>query len=302
MVGLVVLLGVGGVCFWAITVAHTVRALTRPRRRTYAWALARNLPGDPGELDAPMVFETGRVAGDAGVIEYWRAIGRDPSGVRIVLIHGWGSSKVGALKRMDALADVAREFVAIDLRGHGESGGRCALGTKEHRDVLRVLGEIGADGAVVLHGWSMGAGVALRVAAEGAGGHEVVGVVCESPYVDAPTPARNVMRLSGMPTALNLMPAMRALGVRLGVGASWRGFARDGIARGVDAPVLVVHGTADPVCPVSDGRVIAEAAPRGSMVEIEGGGHNNLWTDPALRERVSVVVRGFVRDQSSSRM
>lgn len=301
-VGLLVLLGVGALCFWAVLVAHTVRSLLNPKRRRYSWALARNVAGDPGELDAPLGFETLSVEGDAGRIEFWRVRGRDPSGARVVMIHGWGSSKIGALKRMEGVVDAAREVVAIDLRGHGDSDGRCALGTSEHRDVIRVLGEIDHDGPLVLFGWSLGAGVALRVALEGAGGHGVSGVVCEAPYVEAPTPARNVMRLSGMPTFMNLEPAMWVLGVRLGVGASWRGFARDGIARRVAARVLVVHGTADPVCPVGDGRDIADAAPGGSIVEVEGGGHNNLWTDPALRGRVVDAVRGFVRDQSSSRM
>lgn len=297
-VGLVILLGVGAVCFWVITVVHTMRALTRPTRRTYAWALARNVAGDPGELGEALAFETVRVGGGDGEIEYWRVRGRDPSGVRVVMIHGWGSSKIGALKRMEGMADVVCEFVAIDLRGHGESGGRCALGTKEHADVIRVLGEIDADAPVVLLGWSMGGGVAIRVAREGAGGHDVVGVVCESAYVDAPTPARNVMRLSGMPTRLNLVPAMRVLGIRFGVGMSWDGFARDRIAEGVGVPVLVVHGSADPVCPVGDGRAIAEAAPDGRLEVIEGGGHNNLWTDPVMKDRVVGAVRGFVEEVS----
>ncbi len=58
----------------------------------------------------------------------------------------------------------------------------------------------------------------------------------------------------------------------------------------------MIHGDADPVCPVADGRAIADAAPDGRLVVIPGGGHNNLWSDPAHSalpaEAIGHAIRG----------
>jgi pimeloyl-ACP methyl ester carboxylesterase len=42
---------------------------------------------------------------------------------------------------------------------------------------------------------------------------------------------------------------------------------------GVRVPMLVIHGTADPLVPVEGGRAIAAAVPGAKLVEIEGMGH-----------------------------
>lgn len=41
----------------------------------------------------------------------------------------------------------------------------------------------------------------------------------------------------------------------------------------VTVPTLVVHGSADAVCPVRSGRALAEGLPRGEFVPVEGAGH-----------------------------
>ena len=293
--GLVQLLALGAVIFVAAMIVHTVRSLTRPPRRTYAWALSRNVPGDPGELDTPLAFEPFAFRGRRHDLQAWRIEGLDPAGPRVALVHGWGSSRIGALVRIPALARLSREILVCDLEGHGESPGTSRMGTSEHEDIRAMLTSAGAGAPTLLYGWSMGAGVALRTARDFGQELGIAGVIAESPYVHAVTPARNVIRLQGHPVALNLAPAMAWIGLRLGIGPRWRGFARDAIARGLSCPVLVIHGADDPVCPIGDGRSIADAAPDGTLAVIDGAGHNNLWTDPALRERCTEAVGGFVR-------
>ncbi|MGO4839796.1 alpha/beta fold hydrolase, partial [Rhizobiaceae sp. 2RAB30] len=41
----------------------------------------------------------------------------------------------------------------------------------------------------------------------------------------------------------------------------------------LDAPLLVIHGAADPIYPVEHGRAIAKAVPGARYLELEGGGH-----------------------------
>ena len=46
--------------------------------------------------------------------------------------------------------------------------------------------------------------------------------------------------------------------------------------RGVDVPVLILHGTADTLVPISHGRRLAQAGPRAELIELAGGEHNTL--------------------------
>jgi len=93
---------------------------------------------------------------------------------------------------------------------------------------------------------------------------------------------------------------MALMGVRLGVGPWWRGFDRAETAARVTAPVLVIHGTEDAISPIEDGRRIAESARAGRIAEIEGGGHNDLWADPAHRAACVGAVREFAASLTGS--
>ena len=51
-------------------------------------------------------------------------------------------------------------------------------------------------------------------------------------------------------------------------GDAWQGRLHE-----MKAPLLVVHGTDDPIFPVEHGAALAETVPGGKLVRIEGGGH-----------------------------
>ncbi|MCA9303103.1 MAG: alpha/beta hydrolase [Phycisphaerales bacterium] len=289
--GLLQILAVGLFVYWLFLVVSTVRSLTRPPRRSYAWALARGIPGDPGECDEHYAFETFNFRAAHGDIECWRVRGERPEGPVVVMTHGWGSSKQGGLKRLAGVVPSASEVLLWDLPGHGDSAGNCALGTNEHRDLCALIETIEKDKSVILFGWSMGAGVSLRAAHESNDHARILCVLCEAPYIHAPTPARNVIHLQGFPTRFNLAPAFWWIGLRLGVGVRWRGFARDRIAGQLHQRVIVYHGENDPVCPWTDGETIARASRDGRFELVSDAGHNNLWTDARFRDRVAGIVR-----------
>jgi hypothetical protein len=48
------------------------------------------------------------------------------------------------------------------------------------------------------------------------------------------------------------------------------------------------------VCPVDDGRRIAGAAPSGTICEVAGAAHNNLWTDDRFGGICAREVRRFM--------
>ena len=63
-------------------------------------------------------------------------------------------------------------------------------------------------------------------------------------------------------------------------------------------PLLVLHGDRDNVCPLDDGRAIADVARenggRGQLVIIDGGEHNNLWTQDSSRTQCVAAVSGWL--------
>ncbi|QOI99381.1 MAG: alpha/beta hydrolase [Phycisphaeraceae bacterium] len=284
---------VAGVWLW------TWRMLRRPPRRTYAWAVSRGLPGDPGEMCPPRTFNAWSCRRGSADLSVWDVRGDDPSGPVVVISHGWGDSKVVALLRLPAAARHASRVVLWDMPGHGTSGGRSALGTAEPDDLLALLDQLAADRPIILMGWSLGAGVSIAAAAKAAArpnspSPRIAGVIAEAPYRTARGVATNVLLARNLPTRWNAPVVFVGLGICLGVGPAWRGFDRALLAASLPCPLLVIHGDADTVCDLDDGRRIAAAAPNARLVMIEGAGHNDLWTDPAFRERCEHETSAFI--------
>lgn len=287
ILGMLPVLALGLALYVGVLTVFTHRRLTRPPRRTYAWAVSKGLPGDPGELTVPRRFERFEFSREALV--GWNIEGDRPDGPVVVLTHGWADSKVGALRRVEAVAPVASRVIAWDLRGHGESAGTSSLGLSEKDDLLTLLETLNTDTRgestpIVLFGWSLGAGISLAAAAERT---RVRGVIAESPYRHPQTPARNVLAARSMPWRLNLPLALRLIGR----GRAWRGFDRCEVAGRVRVPLLVIHGEQDAVSPIEDGRAIAQAG--GGVMLTLAAGHNDLWTGDAADE-ASRAVRAFI--------
>ncbi len=289
LLGLAALLAIGFALAVVTAALLTAHRLRRPPRRTAGWAASRGVPADPGELAEPKPFTPRTLSLSGREVELWEIEGDAASGPVVIVTPGWGDSKVGALPRLDALAPWASLVVAWDPPGLGVSPGACGLGVREPVMLSELCERYARDAGIVLYGWSLGGGASV-CAGTSAG---VAGVIAEAPYRFAPTPARNVLRAAGLPYRINLPIAMAMLGVRLGVGPAWRGFDRAARARDLRVPLLVVHGTSDAVCPTDDGRAIAGAAPDGSIAEIPGGGHNDLWSDEANRRACIDAVRAF---------
>lgn len=310
MSGLLLLLAAGLAVFWTATVAYVAWMLSHPPRRTYAAAVARGRPGDPAELG--LSFESWSFRSRGMDLPVWDIPGRNSAGPVVILTHGWADSRIGGLLRVPALLPHASRIVLWDLPGHGEAPGVCRLGTAEVSDLaalLETLDETHASGTreprpLVLWGWSLGAGVSLVIGASNA---RVSGVIAESPYRLAPTPARNVLRARALPHVFNLRPALATLATAFRAPALLFGntplnrsadpgrvFDRAWHAARVRSPVLVLHGAGDEVCPLDDGRAIADAAPHGRLIDIPDGRHNDLWTDPGLTVLSTAAVRAFL--------
>jgi pimeloyl-ACP methyl ester carboxylesterase len=65
----------------------------------------------------------------------------------------------------------------------------------------------------------------------------------------------------------------------------------------IDAPALVLHGDADAIVPVENGRALAARLPNARYVELPGRGHNVQLEDPATVNR---LVLEFLAERSES--
>lgn len=292
--GLAGVLCVGAAVAWLAGVIACRRTLRRPARRTYASAVARGQPGVPTELDesrwgvGSRLFESWGLQLPGGIeLPVWEVEGLNPAGPTVVMTHGWGDSRVGALLRLEPFVRHASRVLMWDMPGHGEAppgAGPCGLGRTEPEALVRLVER--THGPVVLFGWSLGGGVGLVAASRCS---RVVGVVCEAPYRLPGTPARRVMAAMGMPGLGLVGTALWTIG-----GTAWQRiggpFDRAVFAAALGVPTLVVHGSDDPVCPAEDGAQISAAAERGSLELIPGGRHNDLWINPQLRRRVVEAV------------
>lgn len=292
--GLAILLISGLTLLWLGGVLATVWMLTHPPRRTYASAVARAKPGDPSEADPPRRFESWDFPSRGRALPVWEVSGDDPTGPVVIVTHGWGDSRIGVLSRLPALAPVASRIIAWDSPGHGESPGLCSLGTGEVDDLCGLIERVGAS-RTVLYGWSLGAGVSLSATARL--NRPPLLVIAETPYRVPHTPAEAVARQRGLPALWLVRPALLILRI------AWPGlraepFDRLEIAKSVRSPILIVHGSEDDVCPIADGRQIAEAA-CAAVIEVAGAGHNNLWNNeewtPRLVERLHEQIRTTLR-------
>ncbi|MEU5404618.1 alpha/beta fold hydrolase [Nocardia asteroides] len=248
------------------------------------------------------------------------------TGRPLVLLHGWA----GNLRCWGAAAEeLAQRYrvVAVDLRGHGYSDDPGA-GYDDPKawgaDVAAVLAAEGIESGAVLLGWSYGGIVATDYLAT-QGSSAVAGVIYTGapanigPNVPgaAPGPAmekaipgvfdeaagRAVRGFSVFgnantgPGADKGVDAQRLFGTSLATKPSvrkalfYRTVDNTETLRALDVPVLVLHGTEDPVVPAANGVYIADNAPDARISLWEGAQHGLFIEDSA---RFFAEVSAFV--------
>ena len=302
--GLSLLLSAALIIYITLTAALTHLRLSRPQRKTYGWAVARNLPADPTEAcDAP--FEDHRFISQNTAIHYWDVPGNDPNGPITLITHGWGSSRIAALSRLNPCLQSSSRVILWDMPGHGDSAGTCTLANREPAHLLNLLNHLDlqhrakTDPPLILFGWSLGAEVTLRAAAkllqttEKPPSDPALALILEGYFAKGMSPARSVMSLSNTPVFPNLHLALFAFGLAAGDPRHrWRDTTA--IAEQINAPSLVIHGTEDRVCAPKDGERLARAL-SATLCMVNGAGHNNIWTDPDTSPTAEDALNNFYR-------
>jgi fermentation-respiration switch protein FrsA (DUF1100 family) len=228
-------------------------------------------------------------AGLAGVTERWV---QAPDGVRVIAwyaaplpgqptvlyFHGNGGHLANRAERIQRFLGVGWGVYMMSYRGYSGSGGvpteadNIADAGRAYAD-LRGLGVTAED--IVLYGESLGSGVAARLALDA----PARALVLDAPYTSIP----DVGRLAFPFLPLRLIMVHRYETIRI-------------IDR-VRIPLIVVHGEADRVVPVSMGREVfaaaANAEPR-RLVTLPGARHHDHMRFGSF-EAVVAFVEGLRR-------
>ncbi|WKX69675.1 alpha/beta hydrolase [Streptomyces sp. XD-27] len=205
------------------------------------------------------------VPGELGALPAWFVPGARATWV--ITVHGLGATREHPMVVLPFLH--RHRFPVLDLAYRGDPGaprtsqGAGYLGDAEWHDVdaaVRYAVRYGAR-RVVLYGWSTGASMALRTAADSALRHRITGLVLDSPVLDWQATVR-ALAAYRVPTAL-LPLAVRAAHGRLRP----RGRAghagpqppgSDHVDPGqLSVPTLILHGPDDTLAPWGPSRQLA---------------------------------------------
>ena len=174
----------------------------------------------------------------------------------VLYFHGNAGNLSGRSERFRTILASGFGLLAASYRGYPGSQGNPS---ERHliSDGLALYDWLaGQNDQVVVHGESLGTGIAVAVAAR----RDARAVVLEAPYTAAVDIAAN--QYPWMPVSLLMTDQFRS---------------RERI-RAVSEPLLIVHGSDDQVIPVGHGRrLFALAGEPKTLAVIDGARHDDLW-------------------------
>ncbi len=217
-------------------------------------------------------------------LQLWWLPHPDANAPALLYLHGTFRNLYQNIQKIEALRAAGFAVLAVDYRGWGDSTPIVPSEASIYADANSAWAELVKrqpdPRRRVIYGHSMGGGVAIELAHRKHVGVDYAALVTESTFTRWP----DVGAASGV------------LGSVLSRFSSQR---FDSVAKigQVDAPILMLHGSADTTVPVTLGRQLRDAAPKGTRwVEIAGGSHSNLQRDApeayqaALRALISQLA------------
>lgn len=249
-----------------------------------------------------------------GTILFARHFSADPNTI-LLLIHGVTADSSLLNRSAGMIRDVSgAEVIALDLRGHGQSGGVTGdidyIGQYEDdiSDVVTQIRSAMPSSRIILAGHSMGGGILQRYAMKsssppidgyllfapllGNGSPTIRGAMEQSVPADAPVYMQiHLVRILGLVmlnsigiTQLNSLPTMLinpSLDLKVS-NYSYRAMAstapQEFVAglSAINAPLLVIVGSNDEAFVASAFQPLVDSYTRGQLVVIEGETHNGI--------------------------
>jgi uncharacterized protein len=244
-------------------------ALLFVKQRAMLFPIPTRERTSPQAAGFPEAEEHVLAAGDGEKVIVWHVPAK-PGHPVILYFPGNGDFLAGRVRHFRDMTSDGTGLIALSYRGYaGSSGYPSEPGILQDAAAAYAFAtaRYTAD-RIVVWGFSLGTGVAVALAAE----QPIGKLILEAPYT-------STADIAG--AAFPFMP------VRWLMHDQFRSDER--IAR-VNAPLLIMHGTDDPVIPIVFGeRLFALAREPKKLVRCPGGGHDNLDDHGAIE-----VARQFI--------
>ena len=248
-------------------------------------------PGDAGHDSEEVFIQTTADPAPAWVVHSPHGDGSRWA----VHIHGLGSRRAGTLRGVDAAMRQGLTSLVVSYRNDREGprtgSGRPTLGATETDDVraaLRYAREHGAR-TFTLFGWSMGAAIALQLAADAEFRGLIDGLVLDSPVIDWTATINANCARAGLPSWFGVFaqPWLRvgALAHLVGLEASIPLDRFDWIRRAheLSVPILILHGSQDSSVPLTVSERLAALRPDLVRLESFDAEHTMTWNSDSER-------------------
>ena len=212
----------------------------------------------------------------------------------MLLLHGHRGNRDQLLPHANYLLEAGYGALLIDFRNHGESEGDfTSMGYHEVMDAraaFQFLERQPAVSRIALWGHSMGGAVASLLASE----VDAAGLVIDATFADFPSVVRSGVIARGLPPS----PITLILTAIYGFlsGSDWNAVRPLDHLAALDKPALLLHGSDDPVIPLTEAERIAAAYPLLRLSIFEGGAHSGLYEldpDRYRREVLSYLREAF---------
>lgn len=231
------------------------------------------------------------IAGPLGDYPVWWVEGSSDQWV--ILVHGTDADRREALRILPAIADTGAHALVVTYRNGGEAPGdgvgRFRLGRTEWADLRAATMFARAEGArgIVLYGFGAGAQVVGQYLIARGPDENVAAVVLDAPMLDA----GNAVTVMAQPAKVpGVIVAWSQALATFRFGTDWSAANLTMRTDEFDMPLLVFHGDADDVYPLSDSESVVGAV-GGSLVVVPGAGHGEAWNrDPVGYERAVVSL------------
>jgi pimeloyl-ACP methyl ester carboxylesterase len=207
----------------------------------------------------------------------------------IVVLHGWGGNSSLMLPLAPHIHDAGFHALFVDARNHGLSEADSFSSMPRFAEDLEVAVAWAGDRddvvSVGVIGHSVGAGALIFSASKGVAIDAAVSVSSfahpgEMMHENMPFP-KPVIRI--------ILAAVQAT-----IGYRFDDFAPRSRVMAVDIPLLLVHGDADDVVPITNLHELSEAHGAAEVIIVPGGGHSDLKPfEPYIGEIVDFFARNL---------
>lgn len=258
--------------------------------------------GDPREaLGLP--FEQVPVHGELGAMPAWLVGGRTDTWA--IVVHGINNTPDDGLRLLPALRRLGMPAMLVtyreDLGAPSSPDGYHHMGQTEWRDLEAAARYALRHGArrLVLAGYSMGGSIVAQFMQSSRLAPRVAGLVLDAPALDWPAIFEFGAEEMGLP-AIAAWPLQRAIGARIEV--DWDAVDAAKHPDAFQLPILIFHGIADDLVPISISEEFAAELPdHVTLYRVPKADHTQSWNVNPRRydRRLARFLEGMLPSSDS---